>query len=39
VATTGGRVATVASGILMQVAKKNANAFIDALKNEIERSI
>jgi carbon monoxide dehydrogenase subunit G len=39
VATTGGRIATVASGILMQVAKKNANAFIGALKNEIERSV
>jgi uncharacterized protein len=38
-ATIGGRVATVTSGILMQVAKKNANAFIEALKNEIEKSV
>jgi len=38
VATMGGRIASIASGILMQVAKKNADAFIDALKNEIERS-
>jgi carbon monoxide dehydrogenase subunit G len=37
-ATTGGRVASIASGILMQVAKKNADAFIDALKNAMERS-
>jgi carbon monoxide dehydrogenase subunit G len=37
VATTGGRIATVASGLLLQVAKKNANVFIEALKKEMEK--
>lgn len=38
VASMGGRIATVAAGILLQVAKKNADVFIEALKKEIERS-